>query len=90
MPRVSLLITLVVVLLWPQNVFRNNPPNREESRMTPEEIQVKTGKLMYALTKHAARNSFVEFLEEWNLTIDEYHEIRDNMMEVLKISRPYV
>lgn len=31
-------------------------------------------KLMYALTKHAARNSFREFLEEWE--IEDYDEIK--------------
>ncbi|WP_162940861.1 hypothetical protein [Pectobacterium parmentieri] len=32
-------------------------------------------RLMYALTKNAARNSFVEFLEEWDITEEDYEEI---------------
>lgn len=36
-------------------------------------------KLMYALTKHAARNSFREFLEEWE--IEDYDEIKSFLAE---------
>lgn len=36
----------------------------------------KLNNLMYALTKHAARNSFVEFLEEWGLSEEDYTEVK--------------
>lgn len=35
----------------------------------------KFGRLMYALTKLAARSSFVDFLEEWEISEEEYDEI---------------
>ncbi len=31
---------------------------------------------MYALTKHAARNSFIEFLEDWGLSEEDYAEVK--------------
>lgn len=37
--------------------------------------------LIYALTKHAAMDSFDEFLERWGLTWDDYKEIRDYLKE---------
>jgi hypothetical protein len=37
--------------------------------------------LMYALTKHAAKDSFIDFLEDWGLTWEEYVEIRDYLKE---------
>ena len=37
--------------------------------------------LIYALTKHAARDSFDDFLERWGLTWDDYKEIRDYLKE---------
>ncbi|WRX87709.1 hypothetical protein SM938_22545 [Escherichia coli] len=43
----------------------------EEGKVFPEQFD----KLIYALTKHAARNSFREFLEEWEIT--NYEEIRE-------------
>ena len=33
-------------------------------------------KLMYGLIKNAARSSFVEFLDEWGLTMDDYSSIK--------------
>lgn len=33
-------------------------------------------KLMYGLVKNAARSSFVEFLEECGLTMDDYSSIK--------------
>ena len=41
----------------------------------------KFGILIYALTKHAARDSFDDFLEVWGLTWDDYKEIRDYLKE---------
>ena len=32
--------------------------------------------LMYAFTKNAARSSFVEFLEELDITLEEYKELK--------------
>lgn len=37
--------------------------------------------LMYALTKHAARDGFIDFIEEWGLTWEDYKEIRDYLKE---------
>ncbi|MEC0167902.1 hypothetical protein [Paenibacillus graminis] len=31
--------------------------------------------LMYALTKHAARDSFVDFLESWGIAEADYYDI---------------
>jgi len=41
----------------------------------------KFSRLMYALTKHAARDSFIDFIEGWGLTWDDYKEIRDYLKE---------
>jgi hypothetical protein len=38
-------------------------------------------KLMYALTKNAARSSFVDFLEVWEIPEEEYDKIRDYLKE---------
>ncbi|MEI7219078.1 hypothetical protein WCT79_18955 [Pectobacterium carotovorum] len=38
-------------------------------------------KLMYALTKNAARSSFVEFLEYWEIKEEEYEEISKFLAE---------
>ncbi|WP_232696147.1 hypothetical protein [Brevibacillus daliensis] len=46
--------------------------------------------LMYALTKNAARNSFVDFLEEWDLTKDDYDDIKEHLIETYGIRKPYV
>lgn len=39
------------------------------------------GHLMYALTKTAACDSFVEFLEWWDITEEQYEEIRKYLKE---------
>lgn len=41
----------------------------------------KFSKLMYGLTKMAARDSFIDFLEFWGITENEYDEIRDYLKE---------
>lgn len=38
-------------------------------------------RLMYALTKEAARNSFVEFLETWEISNKDYAEIKKHLNE---------
>jgi hypothetical protein len=45
--------------------------------------------LMYALTKNAARVSFVEFLENWGISEEEYDSIRDYLKETYGV-RTYV
>lgn len=37
--------------------------------------------LIYALTKHAFRDDFKEFLESWSITEDEYFEISEYWKE---------
>lgn len=49
----------------------------------------KFSRLMYALTKHAARDSFTDFLDTWGLTKEEYAEIRYYLKETYGIE-PYV
>ncbi len=46
-------------------------------------------KLMYALTKIAARESFVEFLESWEIPEEEYDSIREYLKETYNV-RTYV
>ncbi|MFU8688441.1 hypothetical protein ACNA6I_01285 [Rossellomorea sp. FS2] len=41
----------------------------------------KFSQLMYALTKEAARMSFVDFLETWEISEEEYREIRKHLKE---------
>ncbi|WP_197261617.1 hypothetical protein [Brevibacillus laterosporus] len=50
----------------------------------------KFGTLFYALTKGAARDSFVEFLEYWGLTEEDYDDIKKHLMETYGIRKPYV
>jgi hypothetical protein len=45
----------------------------------------KFSRLMYALTKHAARNGFIDFIEGWGLTWEDYEEIRDYLKETYGI-----
>ncbi|MCK5614643.1 hypothetical protein KAR91_72935 [Candidatus Pacearchaeota archaeon] len=42
-----------------------------------DELQAKINKLFYALMKQARRDSFVDFLENWDLTEDDYEEIQE-------------
>lgn len=41
----------------------------------------KLSQLIYALTKHAAKNCFVEFLEQHDITEQEYDEISEHWKE---------
>jgi hypothetical protein len=38
-------------------------------------------RVMYALTKNAARSSFADFLEVWDIPHEEYHKIREYLKE---------
>jgi putative phage-type endonuclease len=50
----------------------------EPEQETAQQVSThdKLNNLMYALTKHAARNSFIEFLEEWGLSEEDYAEVK--------------
>jgi hypothetical protein len=54
-----------------------------------ENIQKKMQTLMYGLTKHAAMNSYHDFLEYWGISEDDYEEIKKIWEEKLGI-KPYV
>lgn len=45
--------------------------------------------LMYALTKHAASNSFVNFLDTWGLTKEDYDSIKEYLKDTYGI-KPYI
>lgn len=49
----------------------------------------KFSRLMYAFTKEAARHGFVDFLEAWDITEDDYDEIRDYLVKTYGI-KPYL
>lgn len=68
----------------PDQIWRS-PPNKAflphqrvttEGKGMDEKVEFPSGfsNLMYALTKEAARNSFLDFLEEWG--IEDYDEIK--------------
>ena len=54
-----------------------------------EHLQDKMQTLIYALTKNAARNSFIEFLEGWGITEEEYDQLKEVLKEKLGV-KPYV
>jgi len=54
-----------------------------------EELQKKMQTIMYALTKNAARQSFSEFLEDWDISDEDYDEIKKVWAEKLGV-KPYV
>lgn len=41
--------------------------------------------LMYGLMKEARRNSFMDFLENWEITEEEYDEIKEWFKDELNI-----
>ena len=45
--------------------------------------------LMYALTKHAANHDFLDFLDVWGLTFEDYEEVRNYLKETYGIN-PYL
>lgn len=54
-----------------------------------EHLQKKMQTLIYALTKHAARNSYSDFLEDWGISEEDYAEIKKIWEEKLGV-KPYV
>ena len=54
-----------------------------------EDLQEKMQRLMYALIKNAARYSYKEFLEELEISEDDYKEIKKIWAEKLNIE-PYI
>ena len=54
-----------------------------------EEIQNKMQDLMYSLTKNAARESYLDFLEYLDITWDEYEMIKEVWKEKLGVEPTY-
>jgi len=54
-----------------------------------EELQKKMQKLMYFLTKNSARGSYREFLEDLDISEEDYQEIKRVWKDQLGIT-PYV
>lgn len=54
-----------------------------------EELQKKMQRLMYFLTKNAARESFMDFLEYSDISEEDYQEIKREWKDKLGIT-PYV
>jgi hypothetical protein len=52
-------------------------------------LQEKMQRLMYALTKHAARDSYADFLDWLEITDDDYEQIKAVWKEQLGV-KPYV
>jgi len=42
-----------------------------------ENLKKKTNILFYGLMKEARRQSFIDFLEYWEISYDEYEEIKE-------------
>ena len=55
-----------------------------------EELRKQMSVLMYALTKEAARSNFIEFLDGWGLSMKDYEEIRDELIDKFGIDKPYI
>lgn len=55
-----------------------------------EHMQAKMETLMYALTKEAARSSFIEWLETWGLNHEEYKILKQEWIDKLNIKKTYV
>ena len=54
-----------------------------------DELKEKMNTLMYFLVKEAARSSFVEFLEEIEISDDDYEEIKKEWGKI-GITRTYI
>jgi len=54
-----------------------------------DELKEKMNTLMYFLTKEAARSSFIEFLEEVDISFVEYEKIKEEW-EKIGITKTYV
>jgi hypothetical protein len=54
-----------------------------------EQLKTKMNHLMYSLTKDAAIDSFEEYLEDLDISMDEYQEIKD-VWERIGINKTYI
>ena len=54
-----------------------------------EELIEKMNTLMYFLVKGAARDSFVDFLDEMGISMEEYDEIKKEWGKI-GIKKPYI
>ena len=55
-----------------------------------DDLMQKANSLFYALTKMAARDSFIEFLEDSGLTSDEWQEIKSEITSKTGIEFKYL
>jgi hypothetical protein len=53
----------------------------KEERTVDEEQKRVFCVLMYALTKDAARNSFINFLDNWGIKNEEYEQVKMYLKE---------
>lgn len=56
-------------------------PQKCDKCVKPTLNKDKFSTLMYALTKHAANVSFVDFLDAWGITEEEYDSIKEYLKE---------
>ena len=54
-----------------------------------EELLIKANDLFYTLTKDAAREDFIEYLEELDISYDEWEEIKEHLSKI-GINKSYV
>ena len=54
-------------------------------KVGPPIDKAKFSRLMYALTKDAARSSFVEYIEDLGISEDEYHAISKYLHETYEV-----
>ena len=57
--------------------------------MTKRSIETKMNRLVYSLTKDAARDSFKEYLEGLDITNEEYKKIKEEW-EKIGITETYI
>ena len=55
-----------------------------------DDLIQKANSLFYALTKDAARNSFIEYLEDSGVTQDEWQEIKSEITSKTGIESFYI
>jgi hypothetical protein len=55
-----------------------------------DDLMQKANSLFYALTKDAARNSFIEYLEDAGVTQDEWQEIKSEITSKTGIESFYI
>ena len=80
-PSGTVYYTPLMIYYEQMEVIGNIYDNPELLEVNKKMDKKKFGILIYALTKHAARDSFDDFLEVWGLTWDDYKEIRDYLKE---------